>query len=372
MLQTVIVYFLLIVVMMYLSYIGRAKEKWKYMIYAIIAYSIVFGIRYGVGVDFFSYLHNYNAYTTTTGHWGVSKQFEIGFGLITEIIADLKAHYTIYFGVIAFLQLYFTLLAFKKEYKLYPYLVFSFMVSCYWLTYSNGLRQIMAMSIWIWAIKFLAEKKTWQFCLSILLAFTMHTSAIVLLIFYPIYNWKQEWFKDIRLQIALIVFSLILMKVDIVQSLMQNFDTIIQLTKYDDYTQEDQAINIHKQVKLGLGYAITLFLILLLVFNSNKTKQYFKSKLFNIYYDLFFIGACLKYILINSLVFTRVNYYFIHIMFIVAAYTLRYAHKNNKTLFYLILSLILFTFVATLYGGFENTAVYVFFWQKDLYYLKFK
>ena len=177
------------------------------MIYAIIAYSIVFGIRYGVGVDFFSYLHNYNAYTTTTGHWGVSKQFEIGFGLITEIIADLKAHYTIYFGVIAFLQLYFTLLAFKKEYKLYPYLVFSFMVSCYWLTYSNGLRQIMAMSIWIWAIKFLAEKKPWQFCLSILLAFTIIIKLINSIINISIFIKYIKYWISITFIINIIFFK---------------------------------------------------------------------------------------------------------------------------------------------------------------------
>lgn len=356
--------------MLYLSYIGRAKQKWKYMVYAIMAYSVIFGIRYGVGVDYFSYLHNYNAYSTTSGGLSVAQSFELGFGFITEVLATLKAHFSVYFGVIAFLQLYFTFLALKDEHRLYPYLIFSFMVGAYWLTYSNGLRQIMAMSIWMWSIKFIAEKKLWKFCASIALATTMHTTAIALIIFYPIFYRKHEWFKDLRLQAALIVISLVLMKMDIVQNLMQSFDTIIAMTKYDDYTQEDQAINIHKEVKLGLGYAITLLLILLLVFNSNKAKQYYKSRLFNIYYDLFFIGACLKYILINSLVFTRINYYFIYMMIIVTAYITHYAHRNNKMLFYTIIGLVTFTFFATLYGGFENTAVYVFFWQKDLHYLK--
>lgn len=370
MLQTLIVYFILITMMMYLSYIGRAKKQWKYMVYAIVAYAIVFGIRYGVGVDFFSYLHNYNAYTTSSGHWGVSQSFEPGFGFITEALASLNAHYTVYFGVIAFLQLYFSMLAFKDQPKLYPYLIFTFMVGSYWLTYSNGLRQIFALSLWFWAVKFMAEKKVWQHYLVIALACSMHTSAILLTVFYPIFNWRREWFKDLRVEFGVLVFSLIMMKVDIVQNLWKNFDTVIQMTKYDDYLQQDHANQIHTDVKLGLGFLITLVWITLIIAYSKKTKEYVKSTYFNIAYDLFMIGVALKYILINSMMLTRVNYYFINFLFIVTAYTLHYAHKNNKPLFYALIGLVTFIFFATVLNGEDNTALYVFFWQKDLYYLK--
>lgn len=371
MLQTLIVYFLLIVVMMYLSYVGRAKSQWKYMVYAMIAYAVVFGIRYGVGVDYFSYLHNYNAYTTTTGHWGVSQSFEPGFGFITEALATCNAHYSIYFGVVAFLQMLFTFLAFKDQPKLYPYLIFSFMAGAYWLTYSNGLRQIMALSIWIWAIKFMAEKKVWKFYLSIAFACTMHTSAVLLVVFYPIFHWKQEWFRDIRIQLALLVLSLVLMKLDVIQNVMQNLDTVIAMTRYDDYLQDDYAKLMHSEVKLGLGFFITLLTIILLIINSNKTKDFFKSKYLDITYDLFMIGVALKYIFVNSMLFARVNYYFINLLMVVAAFSMHYAHRRNKALFYTLLMLIIFIFLATVLNGLDNTATYVFFWQKDLYHLKY-
>lgn len=357
--------------MLYLSYIGRAKQQWKYMVYAIGVYSLIFGIRYGVGVDFFNYLHNYNAYTTTTNQLSVSQSFEIGFGLLTQFFASvINSHYTLYFGTIAFIQLFFTFLAFKDNHKIYPYIIFTFMIGASWLTYSNGLRHILALSLWIWAVKFMAEKKVWKYYATVALAFTFHTSAILLVVFYPIFHWKNEWFRSVRLELAILVFSLILMKIDIIQNLMQYFDTLFQMTKYDDYTQKDFALQMHSEAKIGLGFLITLILITLLIIYSKKTKEYTKSKYYNIAYDLFIIGVSLKYILINSMIFTRINYYFINFLFIIAAFTMRYAHKNNKPLFYAIICLIAFTFVAVLLNGYDNTALYVFFWQKDLYYLK--
>lgn len=370
MLQSFIVYGILTLSMLYLSYIGRAKSQWKYMVYAIALYALVFGVRYGVGVDFFNYMHNYLAYTTTSGGWSISQAFEPGFAFINKALSAFHAHYTVFFGVIAFLQVYFSFLAFKRESRLYPYLIFTFMVLAQWLTYSNGLRQIMAVSFWIWAIKFLAERKPWHYYIAVALAFSMHSSAIMLVIFYPLYHWKDCWIKNIKVQFVLLAISLVLMKVDIIQNLMQNIDTVIQMTRYDDYLQQEKATQIHSVAQIGVGFAVTLLTIILIILFSNKTRAFVKSRYFDVAYDLFIIGVCLKYIFINSMMFSRINYYFINLLFIIAAYTLHYAHHNNKPLFYTILGLITLTFLFVILNGDENTATYVFFWQKDLYYTK--
>ncbi len=370
MLQSFVIYLLLTVVMMYLSYVGRAKKQWKYMVYAMLLYAVVFGMRYGVGTDHITYLFNYLAYSTTTGHFGVSQAFEPGFSLFTEALAMCNAHYTVYFGIIAFVQLFFTLLLFKNDHKLYPYLIFTFMISAMWLTYSNGLRQILALNFWIWSIKFIAERKVWKFYLTIALAVSMHSSAIMLIIFYPIFFKKNEWFTNRLVEFGLLAFSLVLMKIDIVQTIMQNVDTVMQMSRYDSYTQEDMANVMHKEVTIGAGFLITLALTVLLIFYSNKTKDFAKSGYYNIIYDLFIIGVTLKYFLLNSMVFSRINYYFINLLFIVAAYTLRYAHQHNKLLFYSIVGLIVLTFIAVVTAGDDNTATFIFFWQDDLHILK--
>lgn len=373
MIQSIIVYSVLTIVMMYMSYLARAKGKWKYMVYASFAYAAVFGARYGVGTDYMTYLENFRSYSTTVSHLGFSDKFEIGFNLITTLFAWLGWHVTIYFGVIAFIQILFTFLPFRSENKLLPYLVFTFMVGCSWLTYSNGLRQILAVALWIWAVRFMVEKKVWMHYFVILLAVTMHTSALMLVVFYPLYYWKEEWFRNIKWQLLALVLSLVIMNLHIAQNLMRSIDLVAQAVGYGDYADEDSdtiAQLVDRELSLGMGFFITLLLNILLVIFSPKVKNYVKSKYFNAAYNFFVIGIVLKYIFASSMVFSRINYYFINFTFIVAAYTLFYAHRCNRVLFYTLLALYVLTFAATLWKGEENTALFVFFWQKDLYYLK--
>ncbi len=371
MLQTLAVYISLTIIMLYLSYIGRAKQQWKYMVYAVVLYAVVFGMRYGVGVDYFNYLNNYNAYNTSSGQFGVSQNFEAGFGLLTGFLASIHAHYTVYFGVIAFLQLFFTFLALKDEHRLYPYLIFSFMIGAYWLSYSNCLRHILAMGLWIWALKFITEKKIWQYYLAIAVACSMHTTALALLLFYPIFRWKQEWFRNIYLELGLLAVAVGLMMVNPLQSLLKNFDTLIAMAGYEVYLDSDHANQMNSEATLGLGFMVSLVINILLIVYSNKVKEFFKSKYLNIAYDLFIIGIMLKYIFINSMLFLRASYYFIYMIIIVTAFTMYYARQKNKPLFYALAALLVVLFFGTLRSGDDNTASYLFFWQKDLFYLKF-
>ncbi len=370
MLQTIIIYTLLIIIMMYLCYVGQAKGQWKYMVYGLVIYAIVFALRYNVGVDYMSYYYNYQAYFTSTAQQSVKEVFEPGFLFLTSFLANAKAHFSIYFGVIAFLQIYLSMLAFKDKPKLYPYLIICFMLYCYWLTYANGLRQIMALACWIWSIKYLVEKKVWKHYLILLLAASMHKSALALIFFYPLFNWKPEWFKNIKIQLAMLLLSLVIMKLDIIQSMMQGIENIFMISGYDQYNSEDQNTNLYQKASLGLGFAITLVFNTLLIVYSNRVKEFVKSRYLTCAYNLFVIGVCLKYILINSQILSRINYYFINFSFIIAAFTLYYACHKNKPLFYILMLLQILTYIAYLSSATDNTAFYIFFWQTDLYYLK--
>lgn len=369
MLQTFFVYLLLVIIMMYFSYVGRAKKQWKYMVYGIAFFGFIFGVRYGVGKDFFSYMFNFLAYHTTSGAYSAAP-FEIGFRFLTATMSYSGVHYTVFFSVIAFIQLYFTLLAFKKEYNLYPYLVFAFLMMAHWLPYSNTLRQIISVGLWFYAIKFLVERKVWKHYLLILIGITMHNSTVILLLFYPIYSFKQEWFKNIKIQFACLAGSLVLMKVGVIQMLLQQIEMLLTISGYDVYNSDGNADKIEADVNLGLGFIIMLVLNVLLIYNSNKTKEYYKSKYLTFAYDAFILGIILKYIFISSMLFSRLNYFFSLVNFIIAAYTMHYAHRENKKLYYAIVALLVFTFYATVSKGEYNTSLYLFFWQDDMHYIK--
>lgn len=372
MLQSLFVYPLLIVVMLYLSYVGRAKESWKYMVYAFLVYAVVFGMRYGVGVDYMAYKDIYGL--LAAGHDDVVniEKLEPGFRWFTQVLAVSGVHYSVYFGLIALAQLWLTFLAFRDNPKLYPYLVFTFMVTCsMWLTYSNGLRQILVVGAWIYAIRLAVERRPWEFCIVLLCAMLVHLSAAVLLPMYFLIRYvPTDWVRSVYLQIGMLAASLVVMKVNVVQSLFARMDSLLVMVGYDAYLRAGSADNIESEVSIGVGFIITLAIAMLVVVSSRKVKDYYQSPLLTMFYNLFFVGLLLKYIFISSNFFSRINYYFINLTFIVVAATLQYAHRQDRRLYYVLLGLSVLSFLAVILKGHENTADYIFFFQTDLHYLK--
>lgn len=372
MLQSLFVYPLLIIIMLYFSYVGRAKESWKYMVYGFVAYAVLFGMRFGVGVDYLSYKEVYETLGSHFGPVESVEKMEWGFRLFSQAMALCGVHYTFYFGLIAFIQIWLTFWAFKDKHVLYPYLVFTFMVSCcMWLTYSNGLRQILVVALWIIAIRLAIERKPWHYYALVISGLLAHNSAAILLPLYPVIRYlPRDWFRSITLQLCLLGVSLVIMKVNIVQSLFSRIDTLLQLAGYGIYAQSNQADNVETEVSIGIGFVITLFMIVLMILYSKRMKDYFDSPLLTAYYNIFFIGVLLKYVFISSNLFGRINYFFINVMFIVLASLLHYAHREDRRLFYALLGLSVLSFFAVILKGSENTADFVFFFQNDLHYLK--
>ena len=69
----------------------------------IICFSFIFGIRYNVGNDYMSYLDIYEGYAH---YYTIRDDLEIGFEFVTRLMAETGLHYSIYFGLIAFLQIF--------------------------------------------------------------------------------------------------------------------------------------------------------------------------------------------------------------------------------------------------------------------------
>lgn len=372
MLQSLFVYPMLIIVMLYFSYVGRAKKAWKYMVYGFVAYAIIFGMRYGVGVDYFSYKEVYEVLGGRFGPTGSAEKMEWGYRLFSQALAVSGVHYSVYFGIVAFLQIWITFMAFHDKYVLYPYLVFTFMVSCcMWLTYSNGLRQILVVSLWFCALRLAVERRLWQYYALVAIGLLAHNSAALLLPMYPLVRYMpRDWFKSIVIQFALLAAALVVMKINIIQSLFGRLDSLLLLSGYEIYAQSNQAENVDAEVSIGIGFVITLVVIVLMILYSKRMKDHFDSPLLSAYYNMFFIGVLLKYIFISSNLFGRINYFFINVMFIVLAALLHYAHREDRRLFYVLLCLSVLSFFAVVLKGSENTADFLFFFQDDLHYLK--
>ena len=78
----------------------------------IICFSFIFGIRYNVGNDYMSYLDIYEGYAH---YYTIRDDLEIGFEFVTRLMAETGLHYSIYFGLIAFLQIFLIYYTFRKD-----------------------------------------------------------------------------------------------------------------------------------------------------------------------------------------------------------------------------------------------------------------
>lgn len=347
MLDSLIAYLGLMLIMMAFAWCGKHAGEYKkiYAGFAALWFAIVMGIRYNVGTDFDMYYNAYELARLGTFNQELTR-WEIGFSLIFKAFAVYDFHYSIPFGLVAFFQCYLLFVGLKKQYRVWVYLPVTLMLSCIWITYDNIMRHMLAFSIFVAAIPLLAERKYVKFSIAIFVAFLLHKTAILLLIFILVYYYNEDIFKSLWLQLGLFLGSLVLMNIDIVQDVFNTISNVTALMGYSDYESSSFA-EFDDEMKIGLGFIVILMIDLFLILLGNGMKKYYKSRSVNIMYDLFFLGVILRYGFLRMFLIQRLNYYFYSFEFIIAALSLYYLFKNRK---YLMYYSILFLYVALFMG----------------------
>lgn len=147
----------------------------KNLFYFWLFFAIVCGLRWNVGMDCMSYMQSF-----AEGYTNKEKN-EYLWQAIVLFIDKLHLHYTIGMGLVAFLQLYFlTKLPSKYRYIL-VFLPIALFGSCYFMDYCNGMRQMLAASVFVFATKYIIEKKPIQYLFIIYMTYFIHNSVIMML-----------------------------------------------------------------------------------------------------------------------------------------------------------------------------------------------
>lgn len=343
------------------------KNNYRYVILGILFYAFFMGVRSGVGGDFYGYLDMYK--DALSGSY--SDREELGWIWYLKSLAFLNAPQWVYYGLVAFLQLFLVFYSVKKNKEIYPYLALTFMLGGVWLSYANGLRQQLAFCIIAVAITFINDKSLIKglikYIVLILLAFLFHRSAIIAIVFFPLFRTKSGYMHNLIVEYGLLVVAFIYSNTDFATMISGRIEEVSMLLNYENYLNPYSEMLSSTVERFGVGYFIELIIIVFLIAISNSVKESFNSKHLNIIYDISFIGFLLKYIFIDSLVFSRINYYFLGFQYIFAAFSLYSLIKSKKQfLFYALLSLYLLIFIATMYRMMDNTAFYQFYWNDTL------
>lgn len=212
---------------------GKKEVRWQMLPAVILAvpYMVWAGFRSDAFGDTGVYRSGFADAPTTFGGlfaYAGSATKDKGFSFLTGLIKCIFGQSdTLYFLILAVIQLGILIALYRKYSSSLWLSLFLFVASTDYMSWmQNGIRQFTAVTIILTATPFMVEKKYIRAALLILLAATMHQSALLMLIFMLIAQGKA-WNKRTLLFIAAALLAIVF-----VDRFTGILDNMMQETQY--------------------------------------------------------------------------------------------------------------------------------------------
>ena len=377
--ESILVYTLLAFLMYKFAQLGEQESRMQpiYNALPIILFTLVFGLRYSVGMDWANYVEDYEQYLAdlTIKDFFDSK-YEPAFNFVVYICQQLSLPAYGLFFCFSFLQIlliYATLKKVNPSIIKYVYVAFIFTGFAI-IDFTNAIRQHLAVCIFMYAMTFVPEKKYIKYWICCFCAYLFHHSALIVFPICFIWIRRSDAFRHPILQSMILLVCFITTFFDILPKILHYTEMFIMLLGYDNYIGGVTELTF--DTSHGISRIIEFLALILIVFFSNKIKKHFQSDAFNMMYDLFFIGICCKYLFLSSMMFRRIALYFIDYYFIVYGFALSYFaaiyKKQARDLAcaaYVYIAFLMLYAKQIIYCE-SSTGAYVTIFQKDLHDLK--
>lgn len=331
--------------------IGKGTTIWRWpLLLGLFVLVLILGFRYDVGVDFLGYKYDFDGIAHGYGQWG---RYEFGYRIIGNVLSAIGFGSWSLFVFTAFFTWYF----FIRSFEIFPFLLkwglFFALTTGFLFASMNGMRQTIALVIFMYAIKYIQERSLLKYSLYLLLAFSFHTS---ILLAYPFYFFINKIsFTGRKWIIFYIITFIIGDRIDIRNLVVYGASKIPKYQHYVTRFLED----FDEPLSMGLG-GIYFFLVGLLVIVLSKNFLQKNPKL-KIYYNIYFIGAILYNILWKYEILGRIYYLFIWFEIFCLAAIVYYLGRSKSRLFlYLLLITQILFFVYKIYKGENHCAPFQF------------
>jgi hypothetical protein len=157
---------------------------------AYLLFVFTAGFKYETGVDWRAYSYmvddimSIDYLNTPAGHESVFEGIDVGFNLLISIIKYFHGGLQTLFFILSSVSIAFLVFALKRYLK-YPMLgIILYYGLVFFYLDMSGIRQAMALAIFFYSIKFIADRKPLKYLLLLFLAFSFHWSSIFL---FPLY-----------------------------------------------------------------------------------------------------------------------------------------------------------------------------------------
>ncbi len=234
------------------------------IILAVSPLIYVSAVRFFVGTDYPIYMQHFNY----IADGGTVEDYEYLFHKLNEVIAAFGKSYRWLFAICTFLFMVPLSKAIFRD-SPYPALsVFLLVGTTHYFSAMNGIRQMIAVAILVYSLKYVLERRFVPFALLTIIAGGFHSSSYTFIIVYFLYNQNFNLIFVIVSTVIIYVFAPILAK---------GVNYIVELTKYEHYLES--VYNEKKQqgiVTMMMRFAIIAFCIVFYDEDDKKFQLYYK------------------------------------------------------------------------------------------------
>ena len=138
-----------------------------------------------------------------------SHQIEGGYALLNKAVSLFTDNFQIFLTVTAAICVFPIYFVYKRNVKNAGLTIILFMNMSVFVMLFSGIRQATAISLGLLAFNFMQNKKPLFFIITVFIAMTVHQSAFVLFLLYPVYRIKIEkpaFFAAVPVLAALLFF----------------------------------------------------------------------------------------------------------------------------------------------------------------------
>lgn len=326
-----IIYFLMGIISSYLlNLYTKNKNNKIFLMLSFLPFFLILGLRYGIGYD---YLHIYTPIFNIIVNGGETN-WEIGIVGLCKLIGIFTKDSFYFFFITAFITSFLTYKAINENSEM-PWLsLLLFVIAGLYMDAMNIVRQSIAISIFIYAYKYIYDKNLKKYIISIIIASLFHESAIILL---PIYFMCNMKLTKRKLFLAFLGIMIILPIANTI------FMQILKFSQYSHYM-----VGTYSEINPTYSELI-ISAIIFLFLSTFKIKD---DKMFNILYIMSFIFFTVGILSFKIILAYRLIMYFkISLVFSIPKAISKIENRKSRLLF-IVLFIVLFSGI-TLIGAYK-------------------
>lgn len=300
-----------------------------------IAFLVVFSsLRVNVGVDYKIYLSAFQNFSQGMFEYD---SFEVGFVLLNRLVIELGGSFHVLLLLIAGINGVFLYLSLKELPKLRWLALFAYLSYFDLYVYSlAAMRQSIALSIFMFSIKYIKSGNLVKYISFILLATSFHWTAIMMLPFYFIYRYLTT--VTLKKNLMYLIGSILGYAVGI--SSLIAIASIFSYKIYYYLALNNANDDVGKNVFFTVGYIAMLFLWMFFVYKYPLVSEKQKITIYELSISFFLILKVWQNIHYLAALPRLQMYFYCLVPFAIVLFVIRFEKKSQVFMIIVIIVLL--------------------------------